>query len=147
MFSKKLCACLLAVVASFVVGRTASAQVDYGGWQKTGQGNYYRVCRFPQGGYQYLVLFAAKPQWAYWYNPVSEVYWCCCPTIRHPEFADDVRAGKDQFLMASKKAKDIKDAEFPEDASPNFKSGAKAKDKDGGDVDLGCPPPDLPPGI
>jgi hypothetical protein len=147
MFSKKLCTCLLAIAASLAVSRTASAQVNYSDWKKTEKGNYYRLCRFPEGGHQHLVLFAEKPQWVYWYNPVSEVFWCCCPTIRHPKFADDVRAGKDQFLMATKKAKDVKEAEFPEDVSPNFKSGAKAKDLDVSEVELGCPPPDLPPAL
>jgi hypothetical protein len=147
MYRKNLCAWFFVITANLLLTGTASAQVHYGRWQKTEKGNFYRVCRFPEGGYQYLVLFVEKPQWVYWYNPVSEVYWCCCPTIRHPKFADDVRAGKDQFLMATTKAKDIKDAEFPEDVSPNFKSGAKAKDHDGSAVDLGCPPPDLPPAL
>jgi hypothetical protein len=42
-------------------------------------------------------------------------------------FADDVPNGKDQFLMASKKAKDIKDAEFPEDASPASRAAPRLK--------------------
>jgi hypothetical protein len=43
---------------------------------------------------------------------------------------------------------DIKKTKFPSDPGPNFKSEAKAKDKDGkADVTLTCPPPDLPPGV
>lgn len=125
----------------------AGGNVTYGEWKKTERGNYYRVCYFPRGGYQYLILFPQKPEWVYWYNPTNNVYWCCCPTVRHPRFGEDIAKGRDLFLMATEKAANIDDTRFPEDPSPNFKSGATAKDKDGSIVDLGCPPPDLPPGI
>ena len=142
---------LLSSVVAFLfiaaAGRSASAQVDYGPWQQTARGNYYRVCMFPAGGHQLLILFPSKPQWVYWYNPDKQVYWCCCPTIKHPSFGSDAANGVDQFLMATTKSNKIEDTEFPDDAGPNFKSNAKAKDKNGQDVTLGCPPPDLPPGV
>lgn len=128
-------------------GGGGGGQVNYGPWMRTGKGNYYRKCTFPQGGQQLLILFPSKPQWVYWYNQEKQVYWCCCPTIKHPDYGDDVQAGKDLFLMATRKTNDIETCEFPEDAGPNFRSGATAKDRDGSDVDLGCPPPELPPGV
>ena len=120
MHAKGLLAFALVLAAGLSFTGTAAAQVNYGSWQKSPKGNYYRVCKFPKGGYQYLMLFPEKPQWVYWYNPNTQVYWCCCPTIRHPQFGMDARAGKDQFLMASKKTNDIKTTMFPDDAGPNF---------------------------
>jgi hypothetical protein len=50
--------------------------------------------------------------------------------------------------MATRKANKIEDTRFPQDAGPNFRSDATAKDRDGKtDVKLGCPPPKLPPGV
>lgn len=126
---------------------SSGGSVTYGNWKRTERGNYYRVCYFPRGGYQYLILFPQKPEWVYWYNPSSNVYWCCCPTVRHPRYGSAIAGGRDLFLMATTKAGDIEDAEFPNDPGPNFKSSASAKDKDGSSVTLGCPPPDLPSGI
>ena len=125
----------------------SSGTVTYGSWKRTERGNYYRICYFPRGGYQYVILFPQKPEWVYWYNPTSNVYWCCCPTIRHPRYGEAIADGGDLFLMATTKAGDIEDTEFPDDSGPNFKSGATAKDKDGSTVNLGCPPTDLPSGI
>lgn len=126
----------------------AQGQVRYGPWQfNDAKGYYFRVCSFPAGGQQYLILYPNKPQWVYWFNPSAAngpVFWCACPTIRHPEFGADARNGKDQFLMAKTKGRTIDATTFPEDVGPNIKSGAKAKDKDGSEVDLGCPPPALP---
>jgi hypothetical protein len=109
-----------------------------------GKGYYYKRCRFPQGGYQYIIWYSEKPEWIYWYNPAKQVTWCACPTVRHPDFGDQVRNGEDLFLMASEKARDPKDATFPDDDGANFKSGATATDSDGSTVSLGCPPTDLP---
>lgn len=114
-------------------------------WSYNQQKNYYyKRCSFPAGGYQYIICYPDKPEWIYWYNPAKQVCWCACPTIRHPKWGDDVAAGKDLFLMATDKAKDPRDTTFPNDTGANFKSGATAKDLDGSDVPLGCPPTDLP---
>ena len=140
----------LLVFALFVGTFTASpafAQVDYAPWKKTEKGNYYRVCKFPKGEYQYLILFKDKPKWVYWYNQKADKFWSCCPTIKHPKWGEDAAAGKDRFLIAIVKAAKIEDCKFPEDDGPNFKPGATAKDKDGSTVNLGCPPPDLPDGV
>jgi hypothetical protein len=109
-----------------------------------GKGYYYKKCSFPAGGYQYIIFYSQKPQWIYWYNPVKEVCWCACPTVKHPTFGDDVAAGKDLFLMAKDKARDPRDTTFPDANGANFQVGATAKDRDGSDVNLGCPPTDLP---
>lgn len=145
-------ACMVICLATFVWGAFplhAAAQVRYDKkWSyNKGKDYYYKKCSFPKGGYQYIIFYQAKPEFIYWYNPVTEVCWCCCPTVKNPVYGDAVKKGKDLFLMADKKAKDPKDAKFPDANDANFKKGAakaKAKDKDGSEVDLSCPPPDLP---
>lgn len=109
------------------------------------RGYYYKRCTFPAGGYQYLIYYKSKPSWVYWYNPVSEVYWCACPTVRHSKWGNNIRNGEDLFLIATTKAREIEDTEFPDegDDGANFRKGS-AKDKDGSTVNLNCPPPDLP---
>jgi hypothetical protein len=47
-----------------------------------------------------------------------------------------------RVLMADEKAMDSKDAKFPKANDANLEKGAKAKD--GSEVDLDCPPIDLP---
>jgi hypothetical protein len=141
--------CLEVCLAAFVWGvlpQPAFAQVKYDKeWSyNKDKGYYYKKCMFPKGGYQYLIYYKEKPKWVYWYNPDKEVFWCACPTVKHPKWGEDIKAGKDLFLEAKKKAKKLEDSEFPDgDDGANFKKG-KAKDKDGSDVDLSCPPPDLP---
>jgi hypothetical protein len=124
------------VQVGVVYDRTWSynAQKDY----------YYKKCSFPGGGYQYIIYYVEKPEWIYWYNPVKQVCWCACPTVKHPQWGRDVAAGKDLFLMATDKQRDPRDTTFPSDNGANFKTGATAKDNDGSDVNLGCPPTDLP---
>jgi hypothetical protein len=120
------------------------ANVVYGNWEYNGQKNYYyRKCSFPAGGHQYVIYFKNKPNWIFWYNPDKEVYWCECPTVNHPQWGQSVRNGKDLFLVATTKARNIEDCVFPDDNAGNFVNG-KAIDKDGSEVSLGCPPPDLP---
>ena len=46
--------------------------------------------------------------------------------------------------MATTKGATIDQTEFPDDAGPNLKGEAQAKDKDDSTVNLGCPPSDLP---
>jgi hypothetical protein len=142
--------CLAVFLMASIEGAFPSgveAQVTYApNWSYNQQkGYFYKKCSFPAGGYQYLVYYKEKPNWVYWYNPATEVFWCACPTVNHPKWGEDIKNGKDLFLMASKKAKNLEDAEFPSagDDGANFKKG-KAKDKDGSSVDLSCPPPDLP---
>lgn len=154
MLRKRLPIVMFALLVGLVLTTSASAEVKYSSWKKTNLGNHYRRCTFPNGGYQYLFLFKAKPEWVYWYNPQKKVYWSCCPTKKHPDYKDEVLAQKDLFLIAIVKANDIEQCKFPEakpgpggSPSPNFKKGATAKDRDGSDVDLGCPPSDLPPGV
>jgi hypothetical protein len=110
-----------------------------------GKDYYYKKCTFPAGGYQYIIYYKSKPNWLYWYNPEKQVFWCACPTVNHPRWGNDIRNGKDLFLMADVKAGEIEDARFPAagDDGANFTTGS-AKDKDGSSVALGCPPPDLP---
>lgn len=108
------------------------------------KGYYYKRCTFPAGGYQYIICYPDKPEWIYWYNPVKQVCWCACPTIQHPMWGNAIAKGQDLFLMATVKARDPRDATFPDDTGANFKSDASAKDRDGSDVPLGCPPTDLP---
>lgn len=132
----------------FAATSLAQAQgVQYGPWQQTAKGNYLRKCTLPAGGYQYLCVFPEKPEWVYWYNPATQKFWCACPTIQHPDFGRDIAAGKDLFLMATKKDATIDQTVFPADPGANFKSNPTAKDRDGTDVPLGCPPTDLPPGF
>jgi hypothetical protein len=123
-------------------------QVNYGPWRfNNDTGYYFRVCTFPAGGYQYLILYPSKPQWVYWFNPNGPngpVFWCACPTVRHPQFGNAISQGQDLFLMATTKGRTIEQTSFPDDAGPNFKTGAQAKDRDGSAVNLNCPPPDLP---
>lgn len=139
--------CSIAAFCLTLIPSRVAAQVTYDqDWSYNNQKDYYyKKCTFPAGGYQYLIFFKAKPQWVYWYNPGTQVFWCACPTVKHPQFGEDIKAGKDLFLMAKKKDKKIEDTEFPDpgDNGANFKKG-KAKDKDGSEVDLTCPPPDLP---
>jgi len=142
----QLFACVVVATASLFMCQTASAQVQYGDWKPTPGGNYSRKCTFPGGGHQYIMCFPQKPDWVYWYNPKKQVYWCCCPTKRNPYFNNDVLAGKDQFLKAITPTGNIQTTVFP--ANANFNAGkTTAKDIDGSDVDLGCPPSDLPPGV
>ncbi len=126
----------------------ARGQVRYGAWQfNDAKGYYFRTCTFPAGGSQYLILYPKKPQWVYWFNPngpTGPVFWSACPTVRHPQFGDAIRNGKDLFLMATTKGATIDQTEFPDDAGANLKGEAQAKDRDGSTVDLGCPPSDLP---
>lgn len=121
--------------------------VTYGPWQYNQQkAYYYRKCAFPAGGYQYVIYYKnTKPNWVYWYNPDKQVYWCACPTSSHPKWGNAIKQGKDLFLVADKKARDVEDCDFPNpgDDGANFTKG-RTKDKDGSDVDLGCPPDDLP---
>ncbi len=107
---------------------------------------YYRECTFPAGAHQFLIYYKdRKPNWVYWYNPEKQVFWRACPTIKHPKWGNDIRNGKDLFLVATDKAREVDDCEFPDAGGDgaNFGKG-KAKDRDGSDVNLGCPPPDLP---
>jgi len=136
-------------LAAFAWGALApavSAQVTYDkNWSyNKDKGYYYKKCAFPRGGHQYLVYYKSKPNWVYWYNPTTQVYWCACPTVNHPKWGQDIKNGKDLFLMATTKDRDLERTKFPDDANgANFKKG-KAKDSDGSEVDLSCPPPDLP---
>lgn len=141
----RLCALVFGLV--LVSAAPATAQVKYGPWEKTAEGNFFRRCTFPAGGHQYLILVKDNPQWVFWFNPETQVFWCACPTVRHPEFAKDVKEGKDQFLMAIKKSNALSKVEFPPEPGKNFKPNATAKDRNGKSVDLSCPPIDLPPGI
>lgn len=125
----------------------AQGRVTYGRWSRTQRGNYTRTCTLPNGGVQYLILFVEKPEWVYWYNPSTQKYWCACPTTMHPDYGDQIERGVDLFLMADVKASSIEETEFPRDAGANFVRGATAKDNNGANVNLGCPPTDLPPGI
>lgn len=120
-------------------------QVTYGDWQRTDRGNYIRSCTLPGGARQYLCLSPGKPEWVYWYNPATQQFWCACPTTRHPDFGGQIAAGRDLFLMATRKAGTIDDTVFPDNAGANFKQGVSAKDADGTSVPLGCPPTDFPP--
>jgi hypothetical protein len=106
---------------------------------------YYCKCSFPAGGYQYVIYYKTKPNWVYWFNPDKNVFWCACPTVNHPRWGNAISNGQDLFLLADTKARHVEDCEFPDpgDDGANFTKG-KAKDKDGSDVDLGCPPTDLP---
>lgn len=136
----------LAIIALGALASHAAAEVTYDKeWKYNREKDYfYKKCTFPKGGYQYLIYYKEKTEWVYWYNPAAEVFWCACPTVKHPKWGKDIRAGKDLFLMATKKAKKLEDCKFPDDDNgANFKKG-KAKDKDGSTVDLTCPPPDLP---
>jgi hypothetical protein len=55
----------------------------------------------------------------------------------HPKWGESIQNGQDLFLIASTKARNIEDCEFPDpgDDGANFKPG-KAKDKDGTEVNL-----------
>jgi hypothetical protein len=137
--------------------------VNFGPWQHNPVNNYwYRLCLFPQGGYQFLIFYPVQMNWVYWYNPDPDndgvlnevnnpgVFWCCCPTKKNPGFTSDVLAGKDQFLMADTKGPTIQSTTFQTVSGandPNIKDGAKAKDRDGSMTQLGCPPSGLPPGF
>lgn len=141
----RLCALVFGLV--LVSAAPATAQVKYGPWEKTAEGNFFRRCTFPAGGHQYLILVKDNPQWVFWFNPETQVFWCACPTVRHPDFARDVKEGKKQFLMAIKKASALGQVEFPAEAGKNFKATARVKDKDGTTVELTPPPSDLPAGL
>ena len=120
--------------------------VSYSDWIYHAQKDYYYCkCSFPAGGYQYVIYYKTKPNWVYWFNPDKNVFWCACPTVNHPKWGDSIANGQDLFLIATTKARNVGDCEFPDpgDDGANFTKG-KAKDKDGSDVDLGCPPTDLP---
>jgi len=120
-------------------------QVTYGAWQfNDAKGYYFRTCAFPAGANQYLICYPGKTQWVYWYNPASQVFWCACPTARHPEFGRAISQGQDLFLMASTKGRTLDDTTFPDNVGANLKKGVQAKDRDGSMVSLGCPPADLP---
>ena len=127
-------------------GGGSGGSVKYGPWSyHETKGYYYRPCYFPAGGHQYLIYYhRAKPNWVYWFNPEKRIFWCACPTVLHPSWGDDIRAGKDLFLLAGVKARNVGDCEFPR---PNdlgdFVTGS-ATDQDGSTVNLDCPPPDLP---
>jgi hypothetical protein len=128
-------------------GNQPGGQVTYGPWKVHPQkGYHYRVCTFPAGGYQYIIYYKeTKPHWIYWYNPEKSLFWCACPTATHPQWGEAIQNGSDLFLIAITKAGSVEDCEFPDpgDDGANFVKG-KAKDQDGSEVDLGCPPPDLP---
>lgn len=120
--------------------------VSYSNWKYHAQKDYYYcTCSFPAGGYQYVIYYKTKPNWVYWYNPDKDVFWCACPTVNHPKWGTAISNGEDLFLIATTKARNVGDCEFPDagDDGANFTKG-KAKDKDGSEVDLGCPPTDLP---
>ena len=126
----------------------ASAQdVTYGPWRENKEkGYYYRECKFPKGGYQYLIYYKVKPEWVYWYNPKKEVFWSVCPTSRHPVFGDRIKKGEDLFLIATHKDKKLSNTQFA--LNPNLmdfnQKPTTAEDADGSTVKLGCPPDDLP---
>ncbi|MDX1947958.1 MAG: hypothetical protein SFU86_21345 [Pirellulaceae bacterium] len=123
----------------------AGGNVEYGDWAYNGaKGYYYRRCSFPAGGHQYVIYYPNRTQWVYWYNPEREVIWCACPTVNHPTWGDDIRAGKDLFLMATVKGRNADDCEFPNPGDGDKFVTGQATDKDGSKVNLGCPPPDLP---
>lgn len=139
-------ACGLASLWLVTTPSQASAQVTYDkDWSyNQNKDYYYKYCAFPQGGYQFLIYYKSRPQWVYWYNPVKKVFWCACPTVNHPVFGVAIQNGEDLFLVATTPARNREDCVFPNvGKGENFKKG-KAKDKDGSDVDLSCPPPDLP---
>jgi len=119
----------------------------YGNWMAHPSKPYsYRICRLPAGGHQYLISYNNNPNWVYWFNPATQVYWCACPTVNHPQFGNQVRNGQDLFLMAANKSSTIDDTQFPDPGlnGANFKTSATAKDKDGSTVTLNTPPTDLP---
>jgi hypothetical protein len=131
----------------------ASAQVTYDrNWSYNQQKDYYyKKATFPKGGYQYIIFYKAKPEFIYWFNPAANngdgLCWCCCPTVKNPVYGARVQMMEDLFLMAEQKAKDPKDTKFPAANDANFQKGkakAKAKDSDGSEVTLDCPPLDLP---
>lgn len=127
-------------------GGGGNGDVSYTSWKYNPEKNYYySKCKFPAGGYQYVIYKKSKPYWVYWYNPQKKVYWCACPTKYHPTWGDEIRRGEDLFLMASVKSSSIEGCTFPSVGTnkSKFKAG-KATDDDGSTVDLGCPPSDLP---
>jgi hypothetical protein len=123
-----------------------SGQVTYDRqWSYNPQKDYYyKKCSFSGGGHQYLIWCEDIPEWIFWYNPVKEVCWCACPTRLHPRWGRDIANGKDLFLLAIDKARSPRDTRLADDTPGNLKSGLTAKNAQGDDVALGCPPSDLP---
>lgn len=122
------------------------ATLDYGDWHINEQKGYcYRKCTFPAGGYQYLIYCKETPEWVYWYNPAKQVVWCRCPTVKHPQWGQNVANGEDLFAMATVKARMPLDCQFVDEGSDGsgFVQGSTT-DRDGSTVALGCPPADLP---
>lgn len=132
--------------APFNNPQPAQSNVSYGPWgYNAAKGYYYRTCTLPAGAHQYLIYYSSRPDWVYWYNPTSQVTWSCCPTVNNSQWGNAVQQGQDLFLMATYKARDPLDCQFPDpgDNGANFVTGS-ATDNDGTQVDLGCPPTDLP---
>ncbi len=119
----------------------------YSAWARhPAKGYNYRTCQLPSGGCQYLISYPDNPNWIYWYNPSSKVFWCACPTVNHPDYGCQIRSGQDLFLMASSKSSTINNTVFPDPGhnGANFKPSTTAKDADGTTVALNSPPTDLP---
>lgn len=142
------CGVLACCLAAAAPARATDVTYDQSWTYNNQKDYYYKKCTFPHGGYQYVCYYPDKPSWVYWYNPDKQVYWCACPTVKNTYWGADVKKGKDLFLYAGTPAKSIKDCDFPDPGNDggNFHLG-KTKDKDGSDVELGCPPPDLPPDL
>ncbi|MFN9717371.1 MAG: hypothetical protein ACK58L_01675 [Planctomycetota bacterium] len=119
----------------------------YSDWSwHSAKGYHYRTCLLPAGGCQYLISYPDNPDWTYWYNPSSKVFWCACPTVNHPTYGCQIQGGHNLFLMASSKASTIDATVFPDPGvnGANFKRSMTATDSSGVTVALNPPPADLP---
>lgn len=144
--ARVMLATFLAACAWGMFPTSVSAQVTYArNWTyNSNKSYYYKKCTFPSGDFQYLIYYKSKPNWVYWYNRHTEKFWCACPTVNHSKWGNDVRNGKDLFLIATVKSKQLGDTKFPDDADgANFKPG-KTTDNQNNTVNLECPPIDLP---
>ncbi len=87
--------------------------------------------------YHYAVLYPARPEYTYFYNPHKRVYWGRCPTNHDGQPLYSMLAEKDRKGAL----KDIPETAFPKPtATPPIPDST-----DGASLDL--PPEDVPAGV
>jgi hypothetical protein len=98
--------------------------------------------------HQYVLYYKDDPKlknWVYYYNPATEKVWARYPTVEHPTYGKDVKAGKEMWsiLPKEKQAKSVYDIPAEAYPAPSAKVCPTIPEcKDGCQIAL--PPKDLP---
>lgn len=145
------------VLASGSVASAASFQPSgrqcYGPWIKSvNPGCYYRIYYYKPKPTsqtyktQRAYCYDSRPGWIYFYNPDSEKFWCCCPTIQNSDATCRQKAQQEKewwgVLPKSKRSKDLDECvdEFPD---PSDDECPEIPDSMDGML-MEMPPPSLP---